>query len=178
MAELFLGQISEAIYCALFMIACKNIKDHKFLFVLLMVMDYLLLTRVLIFNSWFQLLYVIITYIILKVLYKDKTKVFDIFYMVLCYITLIISRTICYGLFGDNMILANFVNKTVLFGSLFLFNNKLHQLDNIYYKHWNRNDKIKKTVKTITFRSVNLIIANIVLIVINIGMAIAVLFSR
>ena len=178
MAELFLGQMPEAIYCALFMIACKNIKDHKFLFVLLMVMDYLLLTRVLIFNSWFQLLYVIITYIILKVLYKDKTKVFDIFYMVLCYVTIIAVSIPCYYIFGSNMILANLVNKTILFGSLFLFNNKLHQLDNIYYKHWNRNDKIKKTVKTITFRSANLIVLNVAFIIINICMAIAVLFNK
>ena len=178
MAELFLGQMPEAIYCTLFMIACKNIKDHKFLFVLLMVMDYLLLTRVLIFNSWFQLLYVIITYIILKVLYKDKTKVFDIFYMVLCYVTIIAVSIPCYYIFGSNMILANLVNKTILFGSLFLFNNKLHQLDNIYYKHWNRNDKIKKTVKTITFRSANLIVLNVAFIIINICMAIAVLFNK
>lgn len=135
-------------------------------------------TRVLIFNSWFQLLYVIITYIILKVLYKDKTKVFDIFYMVLCYVTIIAVSIPCYYIFGSNMILANLVNKTILFGSLLLNKNKLHQLDNIYYKHWNRNDKIKKTVKTITFRSANLIVLNVAFIIINICMAIAVLFNK
>lgn len=178
MEELFLGQIPEAIYCALFMIVCKDIKSKKLLYVLLMIMDYLLLTRVLIFNSWFQLLYIVITFVILKVLYKDKTKIFDIFYMILCYATIIVVSIPCFLLFGKNMVIANLVNKVTLFGSLLLFHNKLKLLDTIYYKHWNRNDKIKKRVKTITFRSVNLIIMNIIFIVINVCMTIAVLFNK
>lgn len=178
MAELFLGQIPEAIYCACFMIACKNIKEKRLLFILLMIMDYLLLKQIFIFNSWFQLLYVVLTFIILKVLYKDKAKIFDIFYMILCYLTIIVVSIPCFLLFGENMIIANFINKVTLFSSLLLFGNKLHLLDNIYYKHWNRNDKVKKKVKSITFRSINLISLNIIFIVINICMTIAVLFNK
>lgn len=178
MAELFLGQIPEAIYCACFMIACKNIKEKRLLFILLMIMDYLLLKQIFIFNSWFQLLYVVLTFIILKVLYKDKAKIFDIFYMILCYLTIIVAGALCFALLGKNMIIANLINKAALFGSLLLFGNKLHLLDNIYYKHWNRNDKIKKKVKSITFRSINLIILNVIFIIINIGMAVAVLFNK
>lgn len=98
--------------------------------------------------------------------------------MILCYATIIVVSIPCFLLFGKNMVIANLVNKVTLFGSLLLFHNKLKLLDTIYYKHWNRNDKIKKRVKTITFRSVNLIIMNIIFIVINVCMTIAVLFNK
>lgn len=178
MAEMFLGQIPEAIYCACFMIACKNIKEKRLLFILLMIMDYLLLKQIFIFNSWFQLLYVVLTFIILKVLYKDKAKIFDIFYMILCYLFIIIVSIPCFLIFGSDMILANFINKFLLFLILFLFKNKLNKLENAYYKFWNVDKENKKKVKAITFRSINILIMNIIFIIINICMIIAVLFNK
>ena len=178
MAELFLGQIPEAIYCACFMIACKNIKEKRLLFILLMIMDYLLLKQIFIFNSWFQLLYVVLTFIILKVLYKDKAKIFDIFYMILCYLFIIIVSIPCFLIFGSDMILANFINKFLLFLILFLFKNKLNKLENAYDKFWNVDKENKKKVKVITFRSINILIMNIIFIIINICMIIAVLFNK
>ena len=178
MAEMFLGQIPEAIYCALFIITCKKIKTKRLLFILLMIMDYLLLKEFLIFNSWFQFLYVIITFIILKVLYKNKAKLFDIFYMLLSYLFIIIVSIPCFILFGKNMILANFINKILLFALLFIFRNKLNKLQNIYYKFWNVDKEKKKKIKAITFRSINILTMNLIFIVINLCMIIAVLFNK
>ena len=178
MAEMFLGQIPEAIYCALFIITCKNIKTKRLLFVLLMIMDYLLLKEFLIFNSWFQFLYVILTFMILKFLYKDKAKVFDIFYMILCYITIIIAGIISFALLGNNMIIANIFNKIILFLSLFLLRNKYNKLENIYYMFWNVDKEKKRKVKAITFRSINLFILNIIFIIINLGMAFAIFINK
>ena len=43
LAELFLGQIPEAVYFALFLIFTKNLKEKRVLFIILMIGEYLLL---------------------------------------------------------------------------------------------------------------------------------------
>ena len=79
MLELFAGQILEAIYFALFMIFVKNLKEKRVLFTLLMVVEYILLKQFLHYTMWFQALYTFITFLILKVLYKQQAQITDIF---------------------------------------------------------------------------------------------------
>ena len=79
MLELFLGQIQEAIYFALFMIYAKNLKTKRLLYTILMTLEYVLLTRIIYYNLWFQVLYTFLTYAILKILYKEKAQITDIF---------------------------------------------------------------------------------------------------
>ena len=81
--ELLMGQIPEAIFCALFIIVNKEIKEKRFIFTILMIVEYLLLKYALPYNSWFQILYVVLTYLTLKIIYKDKSQITDIFIMVL-----------------------------------------------------------------------------------------------
>lgn len=71
MLELIIGQIPEAIYFALFMIYAKGLKEKRILFTVLMVAEYILLTRIFIFNIYFQILYTFMSYMILKLLYLD-----------------------------------------------------------------------------------------------------------
>lgn len=42
MLQLFLGQIPEAIFLALFMIYAKGLKEKRLLFIFLMIIEYLL----------------------------------------------------------------------------------------------------------------------------------------
>lgn len=79
MLELFLGQIPEAIFFALFMIYAKNIKEKRVLFVALMITEYLLLKYFIKFSIIFQITYTCMTYLIIKVLYKEKSQITDIF---------------------------------------------------------------------------------------------------
>ena len=79
LAELFLGQIPEAIYFALFLIFVKRFKEKRILFIVLMILEYLLLKSFIHFDVWFQIGYTIMTFLTLKVLYKNKAQVTDIF---------------------------------------------------------------------------------------------------
>lgn len=76
---IFLGQIPEAIFFSLFMIFVKSLNEKRLLFTGLMIFEYLFLISLLEFNVWFQILYTFITFIILKMLYKEKAQIIDIF---------------------------------------------------------------------------------------------------
>lgn len=52
--ELLMGKIPEAIFCALFIIVNKEIKEKRFIFTILMIVEYLLLKYALPYNSWFK----------------------------------------------------------------------------------------------------------------------------
>ena len=180
MLEILLVQIPEAIYFALFMIYTKQLKEKRILFIVLMIFEYLLLKIIFPFNMKFQLSYTIVVFIILKILYKEKSQITDIFtfaissiILMLCCIipSFLIINEIC-----DYIIYA-ITTRILMFGFLFLFRNKLNKIQQIYKKIWNRNDKVKKKIKTTTFRSFNIVLFNIMFYIINIGMIYALYFN-
>lgn len=94
--QLLLGQIPEAIYFALFMILVKNIKEKRVLFTILMILEYVVLKLAFPFNMWFQVTYTFMTYIILKILYKEKSQIIDIFtFSIGSIILILISAVLC-----------------------------------------------------------------------------------
>lgn len=181
MLELFLGQIPEAIYFALFMIYAKGLKEKRILFVVLMVLEYLLLTRIIFFNLWFQILYTLLTFIILKILYKDKAQITDIFtFTIGSIILMLLSGIYIFAIypfaiypFVKQPIITLVLNRVILISIVLVLNNKLYNIQKIYKKMWNRNDKVKKNMKSATFRCINLIIFNLMFYIINIGVAYA-----
>lgn len=170
--ELMLGQIPEAIYFALFIILTKELKEKRILFIILMIIEYILLKQVIQFNTWFQVLYFIISFIILKILYKNKSNVTDIFIIGIASIILILTSIPCYLIFGgNNMILVSIINRLLLFVILFIFRNKLSNIPRLYNKYWNRpNNSNKRKIKSTTFRALNLVIFNISFFIINVCM--------
>lgn len=177
--ELLMGKIPEAIFCALFIIVNKEIKEKRFIFTILMIVEYLLLKYALPYNSWFQILYVVLTYLTLKIIYKDKSQITDIFIMVLAYIVIIITGALCYYLFSKNInvIIANAINKFIMFLILFIMYKKNLIFQNLYKKLWNKSDK-KHKIKSTTFRSINLVLLNIIFVIINLGMAYAIYINN
>lgn len=181
MAELLLGQIPEAIYFALFMIYAKNLKEKRLLFTFLMVVEYIILTRIIMFNSWFQILYTAITFIILKVLYKEKAQVTDIFTFCIGSIMLMIICSICVFLTCvviKNAIICGIISRILMFLFLFITHKHLYKIQNLYKKLWNRNDKVKKKIKSTTFRCINLVVFNVMFYIINIGMFYCILLRK
>lgn len=171
--EMLLGQVPEAIYFALFMIFTKRLKEKRVLFTILMVIEYLLLIRTMPFNLYSHIGYFIITYIILKMLYKEKCQIIDIFTLAIASILLIILDLILYFTIGkltNNYTLFAVIDKIILLGFVCLIKNKLPKLQAIYKKLWNRNDREKKKIKSTTFRSLNIVIFNITFYIINLGM--------
>ena len=79
MLELLIGQIPEAIYFAIFMMLVKQLKEKRVLFSVLMIAEYLLLKHFIKYSIYFQISYTLTTFLILKILYKDKSQLTDIF---------------------------------------------------------------------------------------------------
>lgn len=181
MLNLLLGQIPEAIYFALFMIYTKNLKEKRLLYIILMILEYILLIQIFPFNVWFQVLYTFISYLILKVLYKQKAQVIDIFTFSIASVVLIVTSAIMYLIAFysyRNMQICLILHKVILFTFLLLLKNKLYSIQKLYKKIWNR--KLNKTykIKTTTFRALNVVVFNIMFFVINFGMLLVIFFKN
>ena len=87
---LFLEKILEAIYFSMFLLIGKNIKEKRILFTLVMIFEYVMLTNFIEYNVWFQLIYTFMSYMNLKVFYKEKAQITDIFLFAAASILLIV----------------------------------------------------------------------------------------
>lgn len=170
--ELLLGQIPEAIFFALFMIYAKGIKEKRILFTILMIIEYLLLKYSFPYNWIFQIGYMVTTFLTLKILYKEKSQITDVFILLIAYIYIILVSIISYFIIPQ-YILACIFNRLLLFIPIILLNYKLNKIQKIYKKLWNRNNKTKK-IKSTTFRSINIFIFNIVFYILNLCMIYAI----
>lgn len=177
MLELFLGQIPEAIFFALFMIFAKGLKEKRVLFTVLMIIEYLLLLYSFPYNWLFHICFMVTTFIILKVLYKEKSQITDVFLLLIGYIILGITSIISWLLFNFNMSLVAIFNRIIIFTFIFILNKKLYKIQNIYKFLWNRNDRIKKKIKSTTFRALNIVVFNISFVLINLCMLYAIYYN-
>ena len=175
--QLLLGQIPEAIYFALFMILVKNIKEKRILFIVLMILEYVLLKLAFPFNMWFQVTYTFMTYVISKILYREKSQIIDIFTFSIGSIILILISAGVSILFNHNITLVVLSSRILMFTFLFIFRHKLNKIQNLYKLLWNRNDKPKR-IKTTTFRAINTVVFNLLFFIINFGMLYALLFVK
>lgn len=175
--EMLLGQVPEAIYFALFMIFTKKLKEKRVLFTILMIVEYLIIQKLIHFNVWLHIIYTIFVYLILKLLYKEKAQITDIFTFTISSIIVIIIDTLLFifgSLFIKNYYVLFAIERITIFTILFLLKNKLPKIQNMYKKMWNRNDKEKKIMKSTTFRCINIIIFNLTFYIINITMLYAI----
>lgn len=167
--ELFLGQIPEAIFLTLFVIYAKNLKDKRVIFTIIMLFEYLLLKYTFRYNWYFHVGLLTSTFLTLKVLYRERAQITDIFIILISYIVLMITSALCFMVCLGNVIPATITNRIIIFGLLFHYKEKLNCIQKLYKKYWNRNDK-PKLMKSATFRSMNVVIFNVVFAVFNIGM--------
>lgn len=179
--QLFLGQIPEAIFFALFMIFTKQLKEKRILFILLMIVEYLLLKAVIKYNMWFQILYTFMTFVILKVLYKQKSQITDIFTFTIASFILILISTISYLIIWKtiNIFIVSVILNRLLMIIFFIFMyGQLPKLQTIYKKFWNRDRTKQNKIKATTFRALNVVIFNIIFYIINIGMLFTLFIGR
>lgn len=166
--EIILGQIPEAVYFAVFMILVKGLKSRRFIFIISMIIEYLLVLNVLPYSIWSYVLYFILSFLLLKILYKDKSNVTDIFTMGIASVGLIITSVVSYFVTLGNMISCVIVNRIILFVTLYVFRHKLCHINKLYNKLWNRGKHSYK-MKSTTFRALNLVISNLSFVIINLG---------
>ena len=178
MLQVLLGQIPEAIYFSLFMIYTKRLKEKRVLFIILNILEYVLLFNLLPYSTWSHVLYFVLLYIILKILYEDKCRITDIFTLGIASIILMISFIILYFFTLGFIPVYCILNRIVLFVFIYCFKDTLYKIDDMYSKFWNRNDKIKKKMKSTTFRSINLILFNVSFYIINMFLVLHSLYWR
>ena len=169
--EIILGQVPEAVYFAVFMILVKGLKSRRFIFIVSMIIEYLLILNVLPYSIWSYVLYFILSFLLLKMLYKDKSNVTDIFTMGIASVIIIIVSIFSYlivSLFSTNVIVGNLCQKAILFFIILVYKSYLPKINNIYKKLWNRSKHSYK-IKSMTFRVLNLIVFNFSFVVINLG---------
>ena len=170
-SEIILGQLPEAVYFAIFMILVKGLKEKRFIFTISMVIEYLLVLNILPYSIWSYVLYFVLSFLLLKMLYKDKSNVTDIFTMGIASVIIIIVSIFSYfivSLFSTNVIIGNLCQKVILFFIILVYKSYLPKIKNIYKKLWNRSKHSYK-IKSTTFRVLNLIVFNFSFVVINLG---------
>lgn len=172
---LFLEKICEAIYFSLFLIYGKNLKEKRLLLIGTMIFQYLALKFFIKYNIGFQMSYIAITYLDLKVLYKEKAQITDIFLFMVASVILVVLSIGSYIIIQNNIniyVVALILNRILLFLTLFLIKNKINKYYKEFYSLWNKHKKPGK-IRSLTLRNISIIIFNIMFYVINICMIIA-----
>lgn len=175
--EILLGQLPEALYFAIFMIFAKGLKEKRLQYIAIMIFEYLALKHFIHYNIWFQVAYTFMTYLSLKILYKEKAQIVDIVTFTIASIILIISSAICFFACFQNVIVASIVNRVILFVLLFAYGEKLSIIRDFYRKFWNRHNDNGK-IKSVTVRCITVVIFNIMFYIINIGMMFAIIYNK
>lgn len=168
--EILFGQIPEAIYFALFLIFTKQLKEKRLIFIILMIIEYTLIMETIRYSVYAHLLVIVTTYVLLKVLYKEKSQIIDIFTFAIASIILIIISILSYlivwktiGIYYVTVILS----RLLMLIFILVFKNKLHKIQDLYKKIWNRDDSVKKKIKSTTFRALNVVVFNFMFFIIN-----------
>lgn len=170
---ILLEKVCEAIYFSLFLIYGKNIKEKRLLFICIMIAEYLMITKLIEYNIWIHISYIALTYINLKVLYKEKAQITDIFLFASASIILILFSGIFAILVYNNLlnyIIALILLRTCLFLFLILNMKNINGLYKAFWKRWNRNKTSK--IKSLTLRNISIIIFNLMFYSINLAMII------
>lgn len=184
---LLLEKVFESIFFALFLICGKKLKEKKLLFIGIMIAEYLILKYFIKFNVYFQLAYTFMTFLTLKVLYREKAQITDIFLFMFASLIVIITSFICYIpvyiICNHNVtyfwyIIAIVVNRLILLAILYFGKNLINKAYVKFYSYWNRPKQINNPrIKSLTLRNISIIIFNLMFYIINIGMIFALAIS-
>ena len=169
----FLEKMVEAIYFAMFLLIGKDIKNKKLLFIGIMVFEYLMLKSFINFSVYFQLAYTFMTYVTLKVLYKEKAQITDIFLFTVASLILIAISAVSYGIVYITVrqyFVALILNRNLLFLTLYLSRNVIRNKYKSFCSLWNRHN-IPSKIKSLTLRNISIITFNLMFWLINLGMA-------
>lgn len=164
---LLLGNLFEVLFISFMIYKTKGLHEKFFTLFLGITFIYFIGGAIVNFtynNQYiFYILFDVLTFILLKMLYKKKAQVPDIF--VVYYFEMILNFTslICMKIFDYNMV-AFYVNRAMLV-FICCFYKKFAELYKIYINNWNRKDGNK--IKAITVRNISILAMNLTLYIIN-----------
>lgn len=165
----------EPIYFSLFLIIGKNLKNKRILLTCIMIFEYLMLTSLIKYNVALQFMYTFMSFVNLKVLYKEKAQITDIFLFTAASIILIIISFLMFFIHiytYNNYDIALILNRIITFAFLYFGRNKIRELYKKFYLNWNRHNN-PKAIKSLTLRNISIIAFNLMFWIINSGMVYA-----
>lgn len=170
--SIIFGLIPEVLYFTLFLIFTKNLKEKRLKLFLLIAISYFICIVVQQWQLLFYLMLIGFIYLTLKILYKQKTQIIDVFIISLAYLWIAILSTILLPLLNHNeysFYVLSIIDRILLFVP-FVFKNNFNKLYKKYCNLWNRNDAEKRPIKSITLRNISLILLNGFILLLNITM--------
>lgn len=169
--SILLGLVPEVTYFTLFLIYTKDIKEKRIKLWMLIATAYILCMFIQKYKVIYYILFIVLTYFILKLLYKKKAQIIDIFVFSLAFNYVCIISYFCFLFLNKD--LSNYyvlfaLSRIVLFLP-FVFKNKFRIVYKKYCNLWNRNDKECRPIKSITLRNISLISLNIFIILMDLA---------
>ena len=164
-----LVQIPEPVYFSLFLIIGKNIKEKRLLLIGIMIVQYWLLMHIFPFNVWFQLIYTFMSFVNLKVLYKEKAQVTDLFLFATASIILVLLSLFTYStamITYKNYYVSLLLNRILLFSLVFFFRKSIRSKYKEFCSLWNRHNNPNK-IRSLTLRNISIIAFNLMFWIIN-----------
>lgn len=172
------GMLCEVLFFTMFLIYAKNIKEKKLTLGILIGIAYILCIMISRFKLLYYVGFIAIVYIILKILYRNKTQIIDIFVFSLSTLYLTLSSYLLHFLICEDNSNYYYIYVLSRISLLipFIFKNKFNYLYKKYASMWNRNDNIKKPIKSITLRNISLILTNLFIFLLNFAILVKVGF--
>lgn len=167
--SIILGLLPEVLYFTLFLIYTKNIKEKRLRLGILIAVAYVLCMFIQQYKVIYYILFIALVYLILKLLYKNKAQITDIFILILAQLYLSLASFIMFLFLKQdlsNYYMLYIIGRIILFLP-FIFKDKFNIMYKKYYSLWNRNDNMKRPIKSITLRNISLIILNIGIFLMN-----------
>ena len=169
--SIFCGMLPEVLFLTFFLICTKKLKRHKFLLFICILIAYILLILVQNYRTIYYICFITSLYAILKVIYRNKTQIIDVFIISIAFMYICLISFICSRFINENYLnyyLLSIIDRLMLLIP-FIFKNKFNILYKKYCKLWNRNDKGKRPIKSITLRNISLITLNSFIFLLNIA---------
>lgn len=163
--------LPEVLFFTLFLIKTKDLKDKKFRLFMLLAVDYAVYIMLNNYKILNYVSFIILTYVILKLLYKEKAQIIDVFVISYAFLYVSLLAYISFLFIQNNMNLYYifYILDRILLFVPFIFKNRFNKIYKRYCKYWNRNDKANHPIKSITLRNVSLIIVNLAVFLLNIA---------
>lgn len=167
--SIILGLLPEVLYFTLFLIYTKNIKEKRLRLGILIAVAYVLCMFIQQYKVIYYMLFIALVYLILKLLYKNKAQITDVFAFSICFIYISLLSYFCFLYLKED--LSNYYTLYIIARIFlfipFIFRNKFNKIYKKYYSLWNRNDNMKRPLKSITLRNISLITINIAIFLMN-----------
>lgn len=167
--NLLIGAIPDIIYITLSLIYFKNLKNKKIKLFIAIAFSYISCIMISQYNTLYYLMFFILCCIFLRFLYKEKFQISDVFLILFITLYLSLISIIVFQFVKEdlsNYYILAVLSKLLLFIP-FIFKNKFNLIYKRYCRLWNRNDKEKRHIKSITLRNTCMIILNCFLVISN-----------